>query len=89
MASTTPNLGLIKPEMTDNMTPTIFADNFDKLDAAVSSKVSRTELAPYAATKDLDIVKNIALNNTNSINQLNASINGISSYIDEINAEVI
>ena len=42
MASTTPNLGLIKPEMTDNMTPTIFADNFDKLDAAVSSKVSRT-----------------------------------------------
>lgn len=89
MASTTPNLGLIKPEMTDNMTPIIFADNFDKLDAAVSSKVSRTELAPYATTKDLDIVKNIALSNTNSINQLNASINGISSYIDEINAEVI
>ena len=75
--------------MTDNMTPTIFANNFDKLDAAVSSKVSRTELAPYATTKDLDIVKNIALNNANSINQLNASINGISSYIDEINAEVI
>lgn len=35
MSSLTTNLKLVKPELQDNITPTIFADNFDKIDAAL------------------------------------------------------
>ena len=35
MSSLTKNLKLVKPELQDNITPTIFADNFDKIDAAL------------------------------------------------------
>ena len=35
MSSLTTNLKLVKPELQDNITPTIFADNFDKIDAAI------------------------------------------------------
>lgn len=34
MSSLTTNLKLVKPELQDNITPTIFADNFDKIDTA-------------------------------------------------------
>lgn len=37
MSSLTTNLKLVKPELQDNITPTIFADNFDKIDAALES----------------------------------------------------
>lgn len=35
MARLTENLELTKPELSDNITPTIFADNFDKIDEAM------------------------------------------------------
>lgn len=35
MATLTTNLQLTKPELSDNITPTIFAENFDKIDTAV------------------------------------------------------
>ena len=42
MSTLTTNLKLVKPELTDNITPTIFADNFDKLDAASVSTYTHT-----------------------------------------------
>ena len=35
MAEVTPNLGLTKPELNDNITPTIFAENFELIDEAI------------------------------------------------------
>lgn len=37
MADVTPNLRLIKPEASDNISPQIFADNFDKIDAEIAA----------------------------------------------------
>ena len=42
MSTLTTNLKLVKPELTDNITPTIFAENFDKLDAASVSTYTHT-----------------------------------------------
>ena len=40
MASLTTNLGLIKPEIDDMITPTIFADNFDKIDSEFGKRAN-------------------------------------------------
>ena len=42
MATTTANLSLIKPEATDNITPTIFAENFEKIDSNVVTTYTHT-----------------------------------------------
>jgi len=42
MATSTKNLELTKPELTDNLNPTIFADNFDIIDAAIGFVVTGT-----------------------------------------------
>lgn len=42
MAQRTNNLGLTKPEASDKISPTIFADNFDIIDEAVANKMSTT-----------------------------------------------
>ena len=43
MATTTANLSLIKPEATDNITPTIFAENFEKIDSNVVTTYTHTK----------------------------------------------
>lgn len=42
MATLTTNLGLTKPELSDNLTPTIFSDAFDIIDAAIGFEVIGT-----------------------------------------------
>ena len=42
MARLTTNLQLTKPELSDTITPTIFADNFDKIDSSVALKSGTT-----------------------------------------------
>lgn len=52
MASYTENYKLVKPELTDNITPTIFADNFDIIDKAMTdtSKTIKSVLVTLTAS---------------------------------------
>lgn len=49
MSVLTTNLQLVKPETTDSITPTIFANNFDAIDKAVGCWIG-TQTIPSGAT---------------------------------------
>lgn len=89
MSQTTTNLQLVKPELTDNITPTIFAENFEKIDAAVgeinsnldgkvdslSGEYSDTESTTYTALS----VDGVGYDQAN--NQLLLKVGGADSVI--------
>lgn len=65
MATYTSKLNLVKPEINDLVSPTVFADNFDKIDAAYAG------LSSDLATTDSNLEK---LNNSLSIEDYSSSI---------------
>lgn len=50
MSVLTTNLQLVKPEITDSITPTIFADNFDAIDKAVGCWIGMQTIPSGATT---------------------------------------
>ena len=78
MSSLTTNLKLVKPELQDNITPTIFADNFDKIDAALEGvSGGALSLEEIEASTNLDgkIPSAAALKEVNnSISELSSNI---------------
>lgn len=78
MSSLTTNLKLVKPELQDNITPTIFADNFDKIDAALEGvSGGALSLEEIEASTNLDgkIPSAAALKEVNnSLNELSSNI---------------
>ena len=87
MSSLTTNLKLVKPELQDNITPTIFADNFDKIDAALEGvSGGALSLEEIEASTNLDgkIPSAAALKEVN--NSLQDSLSGIGAiFIDTTN----
>ena len=68
MATYTSKLNLVKPELNDLVSPTVFADNFDKIDAAYAG------LSSDLATTDSNLEK---LNN--SLVDINSNLEKVSS----------
>lgn len=84
MATTTSNLQLTKPEVTDNITPTIFANNFDKIDTAVTARMPKSGgaftgsvQAATGTTVNSGEVKNIRI-----VNQAYNAVLGGTRFID-------
>ena len=76
MSSLTTNLKLVKPELQDNITPTIFADNFDKIDTALEG----VSLEEIEASTNLDgkIPSAAALKEVN--NSIGKDMNGMTLH---------
>ena len=61
MATYTSKLNLVKPELNDLVSPTVFADNFDKIDAAyagLSSDLATTDSNLEKLNNSLDTKQN-------------------------------
>ena len=89
MSSLTTNLKLVKPELQDNITPTIFADNFDKIDAALEGvSGGALSLEEIEASTNLDgkIPSAAALKEVNNSIQWKSIYNGAIASVN-VNVE--
>ena len=81
MATLTSYLQLTKPELGDSIDPSIFSDNFDKIDRAITdanNKSSETD----KMIAGLQISLNTTNNNVNSVKSLvNSGYRSVDSYI--------
>ena len=83
MSSLTTNLKLVKPELQDNITPTIFADNFDKIDAALEGvSGGALSLEEIEASTNLDG----KIPSAAALKEVNNRLNNISMELDYANA---
>ena len=83
MSSLTTNLKLVKPELQDNITPTIFADNFDKIDAALEGvSGGALSLEEIEASTNLDG----KIPSAAALKEVNNSLGGIKYLPDYANA---
>lgn len=79
MSSLTTNLKLVKPELQDNITPTIFADNFDKIDAALEGvSGGALSLEEIEASTNLDG----KIPSAAALKEVNNSLGGFTPIID-------
>lgn len=79
MAKYTKYYNLTKPEGNDNITPTIFADNFEKIDQALALKAGTGDLGEYATTEALRATNENVSTNADNIAALAETI----GYLDE------
>ena len=80
MSSLTTNLKLVKPELQDNITPTIFADNFDKIDAALEGvSGGALSLEEIEASTNLDG----KIPSAAALKEVNNSLGGFTPIIDD------
>lgn len=87
MASNTRYYNLVKPEGQDNMTPVIFANNFDIIDDALAGKVGIGDLGDYATTEALRNTNLQVSDNTNKIDQIIEVLSYMNQELDVINGE--
>ena len=79
MSSLTTNLKLVKPELHDKITPTIFADNFDKIDAALEDvSGGALSLEEIEASTNLDG----KIPSAAALKEVNNSLGGFTPIID-------
>ena len=84
MSSLTTNLKLVKPELQDNITPTIFADNFDKIDAALDGvSGGALSLEEIEASTNLDG----KIPSAAALKEVNNSLGGFSNTTPILNLE--
>lgn len=89
MAKYTPNYNLAKPEGPDNITPVIFANNFDIIDNVLSQKVGTADLGEYATTESLRLTNLRVTENEEKIKALVDVYMAIDASLDAINNESV